>query len=212
MKKINPLILPIAVITSLIIVGAVLAIVLRPYGESTKSADMSKSASLKIDVETIEWEIQDIGKLCTAEYDFTAVETIENSKIKVWVISIPWSSSKAIIQYSGTIAAGIDFENAAIEADAESKTLNVALPKAEILNKQLDYDSFKWLDEKNGLFNKLDLEDANDAAKELLSKEAEEATEKGLLTDAQYNAEKIIHTMYDGLCDKVGYSIVITFA
>lgn len=212
MKKIKPLILPITVIAILIVVGSVLAIVLRPSETPSDRSAEDKADSLMIDVETIEWEIQDIGKLCTAEYNFTAVETIENSKLKVWFISLPWSSSKAIIQYEGTITAGINFENVSVEPDAESKTLNITLPKAEILSKELDYDSFKWLDEKECMFNKLDLEDANAAAKDLLGKEAEEATEKGLLVDAQDNAKTIIHTMFDSLCDNVGYSVVITFA
>ena len=92
--------------------------------------------------------------------------------------------------------------------DAE-KEIVVHIPKAEILSHEIDEDSIETLDEKNGLFNPIKIEDIREF--DAISKEAMEqrAIENGLLDKAFENAKAIIYRLIDTeIVEELEYTIV----
>ena len=84
-----------------------------------------------------------------------------------------------------------------MEVSAANKEIIVCVPEAEILSHEIDNESIETLDEKNGLFNPIKVEDVREF--DGISKDAMEqrAVENGLLEKAQENAESIIYKLID---------------
>ena len=90
------------------------------------------------------------------------------------------------------------------EVNEETKVLTVHLPQAEILSHQVDNDSVEILDERDGLFNPVRLDDKVkfDVATE--AEMEERAIENSLLEKAQKNAEDIISKLINANPDIKG--------
>jgi hypothetical protein len=146
--------------------------------------------------------IKSIGEMATAEYDYTMCQVAEKSS---FIISTPFTSSKVIYSYSGTIKAGIRISDAKIDVDQNTKAIYVRLPEAEILSSELDQDSLEIYDEKQGFFSKMSMEDLNSFQSDLKAEAEEKAIEKGLLESAKENAKTIIEQMIQ----QIGYIPVV---
>ena len=127
--------------------------------ESVQKAEPTESTEKKVflkDItltgETIQSGLRDIGKLCTAEYYFTHVETFE-SQIDLFGLKIPGTKSSYVYSYDGKILAGVDFTKITVDKDDRSKTILISFPEAEIISTEIDQDSFTLYGEKKGLFN-----------------------------------------------------------
>ena len=82
------------------------------------------------------------------------------------------------------------------------------MPKAEILSHEIIEDSIETLDEKDGLFNSVTVEDVRNF--DAISKEAMEvrAIENGLLDKAFNNAKAIIEQLVNNdVVQEQGYKI-----
>ena len=79
-----------------------------------------------------------------------------------------------------------------VEINDASKEITIHMPKAEILSHEINSDSIETLDEKDGLFNPVKVEDVQ--AFDAVSKNTMEkrAIENGLLDKAFDNAKEII--------------------
>ena len=102
----------------------------------------------------------------------------------------------------------VALEKISREVDKNNKKIIVHMPKAEILSHEIDEDSVETLDQKDGLFNKIKVEDVREFDSK--SKEAmeERAIENGLLDKASKNAEKIIEKLVNNdAVQELGYNI-----
>ena len=135
--------------------------------------------------------IQGIGELATMEYLYTDAGQYSDS-ISVGNFNIPFTEKNFTIKWDGVIKAGIDVTKITTELKQEEKNLVVYLPQAEILSHDPDKDSIEVLDEKDGLFNPVRVDDQVkfDAACEKAMEER--AIENGLLEKAQENAKELI--------------------
>ena len=82
------------------------------------------------------------------------------------------------------------------------------MPNAEILSHEIDNNSIETLDEKDGLFNPVKVEDVRQF--DTVSKEAMEdrAIENGILDKALKNAEDIIEKLVNSdVVQEQGYTI-----
>lgn len=93
--------------------------------------------------------------------------------------------------YDGVVTAGVDLTKAAVELDAEAKTVTLRLPEAQVQNVDIDPASMKLYSEKTGLWNSLSVTDFNNSLIELENIARQHALEKGLLTRAQDTARTI---------------------
>ena len=185
--------------------------------ESVQKAEPAESSEKKVflkDItltgETIQSGLRDIGKLCTAEYYFTHVETFE-SQIDLFGLKIPGTKSSYVYSYDGKILAGVDFTKITVDKDDRSKTILISFPEAEIISTEIDQDSFTLYGEKKGLFNPFEVEDFALSQSDMVRMEEERALNDGLLKRAEENAEQILSNFLVGTFDLERYTITTTF-
>jgi len=149
---------------------------------------------VEITNDMVKEELAEVGELITEKYFFTQsqeyskAKTSDNGVINFFSEKI--TKSTCIYQYDGEITAGFDMNSIQVDVDKDNKLINVTIPKSTIQSCSIDYESFQLFDEKNGLFNKLDMSDFNEASKEFEESAKQKAIEKGLLDRADDNAKK----------------------
>lgn len=166
-------------------------------------------ASREISIELIKSQIQDIGELATIEYLYTDAGKFEDPA-ELFGKEIPFSftTKSFIVKWDGVIKAGVKVDEITIEVNDSNKEIVVHIPEAEILSHEIDNESIETLDEKNGLFNSIKVEDIREF--DAISKEEMEkrAIENGLLIKAFENAKEIIYRLVNtGLVEEQGYTI-----
>lgn len=149
-----------------------------------------------ITTSTVSEQLSAIQELVTAEYLYTNADRYENnSKIKIikWEVSVPFSNKYFTIAYDGRIKAGMDLSKAEIDVDETSRTITIALPQSTITSHETFEDTLVVLNESDGLFNKITIENYNDFIKGQKAKMEDKAiNEKGLLTEADAKAKAAI--------------------
>lgn len=155
---------------------------------------------------TIEEKVSRIVELSTIKYNYTDVLSYKDSK-QVSGLNIPLTEKSFIVQYSGYLKAGIDMKS--IEVHLEDKdTIHITMDKARVLENVIEEEKVKFFDERDGIFNKLNFKDLY----EVLIGEKEnmkaDAIEKGLLTEAEDNAEEILLSLLEAMEFK---NIIIRF-
>lgn len=173
---------------------------------------------------TIESGISNIGKLCTAEYHFTHVEsfedtmylntgslTIPGTNISFKDISIPGTKSYFIYSYDGKVTAGVDFESVEVVKDDESRSIRVILPEVEIISSSVDPESFKLYDEKNSIFNRYGVTEVADSFADMLKAEEDKAKKDGLLIQARDNARLLVENFVRAGYNVGDYSVQVVY-
>lgn len=168
-----------------------------------------EEASSEVDISVINANIQDIGELATIEYLYTDAGKFEDSA-ELFGKELKWSftTKSFVAKWDGVIKAGIDISEVVAEEDAEAKEIVVYLPEAKILSHEIDEESIETLDQKNGLFNPVEVEDVRKF--DAISKETmeEKVIENGLLDKAFENAKEIIYKLiYTDVVKEQGYTI-----
>lgn len=167
-----------------------------------------EEATGEIDINVINVEIQDIGELATLEYLYTDAGKFEDVK-QLWGKNIPFIRKSFIVKWDGSIKAGVNVQEIAAEIDNDSKQITIHIPKAKILSHELDDESFETLNEKDGLFNPIKIDDTREFDTESKNAMETRAIENGLLDKAFENAKDIIYKLINtDVVEKQGYSIV----
>ncbi len=160
-----------------------------------------------ITAEVIQDGLRDMGKLVTQEYYFTEVVSYSIMS-EILGIKIKMTEASFLASYDGVIYAGIDFTGIAVEKDDELKTITVRLPDAEILSVDIDPESLVVYSEKQGIGNRITLEDYNNSLIGLEKDAKDKAVGKGILERADENAEKIVRTFIGSLVDTDEYVLL----
>lgn len=148
-------------------------------------------------VDNLKASIEDIGDLVTVEYNYTDVLTYKDS-LTLMDMKIPFTDKSYIIKYNGYIKAGVDLSKAVVK-DIKETSVELDVPVATITDSVLDEKSMVILDQKNNIFNPLDLGDYQDTLKKELNARELKAKKDGLLERAQDNADKILRKLLQGL-------------
>ena len=160
--------------------------------------------------DTIQDGLNDMGLLVTQQYFFTEVVSFSSvKKLFNTDIALKFTESSYLASYDGTVNAGIDFEKIKVEKDENTKHVTVLVPKAEILNIDIDPNSFELYSEKTGISNALSVEDFNQSLIELEDTAKSKAIERGIIDMAEKNAEAVISNFISSLVDKSVYSVEI---
>lgn len=168
-----------------------------------------EEASKQVDISVINAEIQDIGELATVEYLYTDAAKFEDPK-KLFGKELPFefTTKSFVVKWDGVIKAGVDITQVTAEADDAEKKIVVKLPKATILSNEIDDDSVEVLDEKDGLFNSIKVEDVKSF--DAVSKDDMEqrAIDQGILEKASQNAKEMIeHLIQNDVTEESGYTV-----
>lgn len=164
------------------------------------------NAKVTISTEVIEDGLRDMGVLITQEYFFTQVETYEK-EIPAGPITAVTSTARMVYSYDGTVSAGIDCEKIFVNKDDENLIITITIPEAEIQYVDIDLESFKIYEEKQGLWSKIRLADVNKSLVEFKESVKERAIEKDIIQNADKNAEQVIERFIYSL-DLTGNYIV----
>ena len=165
-----------------------------------------EEASREIDINVVNVEIQEIGELATLEYLYTDAGKFEDPK-QLFGKDVPFTTKSFIAKWDGIIKAGVDISQVTAEVDSNSKEVVVHIPKAEILSHEIDSESVETLDQKNGLFNPVSVEDVREFDEKSKEKMEERAIENGILDKAFENAESIIEKLIDPMIQEFEYTV-----
>ena len=166
----------------------------------------------EVNAEVIQDGLNDIGVLVAEEYYFTEVVSFSSIKKLFKKLELGITESSYLASYDGVVTAGIDFSGVTVSKDDEQHVIEVHLPKAEILNVDIDPESFTLYSEKTGLGNPLSAADFNQSLVELEATATEKALSKGILTRADRNAKAVIETFIGSLVDTTEYTVRIITA
>ncbi len=166
-------------------------------------------ASRDVSIEQIEANIQDVGELATVEYLYTDAGKFEDPAV-LFGKEIPFSftTKSFIAKWDGVIKAGIEIDKVTVELNESDKEIIVHIPQAKILSHEIDDNSIETLDEKNGLFNTIKIDDIREF--DVISKDAMEqrAIENGLLDKAFENAKGILNKIINtGVVEELEYTV-----
>ena len=161
----------------------------------------------QVTAEELSAGLNDMGRLVTAEYYFTAVASASTQLAPILGIKLGFTESSFLASYDGIITAGIDFSLLRVEKDEERGRVTVTMPPAAILNVDIDPDSFQLYSETTSIFTDITAEDYNNALLELEATEREKALARGILDNADENARKLVRSFIESLLDPAEYAV-----
>ncbi len=162
----------------------------------------------EINIALINTEIQDIGELATVEYLYTDAGTFSDPK-QLFGYNIPFTTKSFIAKWDGTIKAGVKVNEIEAKINEAAKEIIIYMAPAEILSHEVDDESIETLDEKNGLFNPIKIEDVRDFDAKTKDEMEKRAKENGILEKAYENAKDIIYKLvYTDIVEEQGYRVV----
>jgi hypothetical protein len=167
-----------------------------------------RTAVPSVTTDDIEGRINSIRELSTAEYVYTITQTADKAAFELLNIRIPFTSSRIVYSYSGTIKAGVDFSEIKARADSSTNTIHITLPESTILSNELDNDSLTVYDEKNSIFNRFSFSDMNASQADLKQTAEQSAIEKGLLETADFNARELIEKTVSSMYGNDDYTVI----
>ena len=161
---------------------------------------------LSTESQTTRIGFEDIGELATQVAYCEGVNVTEASW-ELWGVTIPFTQSKYIYSYDVEIKAGLDFGEIRWSVDEENAVIQVELPEARVLSRELDTDSFKLYHEEESIFRQITMEENNEALASLLDTAEADAVANGLLDEARSNAETILRGFFANVYDLGTYEI-----
>ena len=164
-------------------------------------------ATKEVSIDLIKSEIHDIGELASIEYFYTNAGKFEDLN-KLFGVNVPFTTKSFIAKWDGEIKAGIKLDKIIVEVKDANKEIIIHMPKSEIISHEIDNESIETLDEKDGLFNPVKVDDVRNFDK--ISKEEMEARaiENGLSIKASKNATEIIEKLINNdVVQEQGYVI-----
>ena len=178
----------------------------RLEAELANRVNVYEEVSKEVDISMIEEQIHNIGELATIEYLYTDAGRFSETN-QLFGVDIGITEKSFIAKWDGSIKAGINIENIKLTYNKISKTITVSIPAAEILSHELDENSIETLDEKDGLFNPLKVEDVRVFDAESKAAMEKRAIDNGLLEKAETNAKNIIYELIKSNPDLKDYKI-----
>lgn len=146
-------------------------------------------------------------ELTTLKYHYTNMGQFENQNT-FYGYKIPFTSKKFIVSYDGLINAGVDLEKMKVEL--HDKSIEIKIPPAKILSHEIYEDSLKVYDERESIFNRIDIEDYNNFSKDQKKEVENNAIKRGLLKEADEESKKAIEEIILGDTVLSEYKIKVT--
>lgn len=173
-----------------LISSLIIAIILIGGSIYVKNNFVPKEETL-ISSEIVESSLKEAKELTTLKYHYKNIASFENSQ-EFQGFKLPFTTKRFLYTYAGVIHAGVDLDKVKVDVNNEDKSISVSLPKSKILSHDIDEKSVMFYDEKNSIFNPLDLEDYSNFRKEEEAKVEKEAIDKGLLDEAYEQSKKAV--------------------
>ena len=121
----------------------------------------------------------------------------------------PFSSKRILVTYDGTIKAGVDLKEADIQVNDESRSILISLPPSVILENNIPQETITVVEVKDGLFNEVTLDDYNNFISQQKIVMEDKAISRGLLTEADEEAHKIVTSFVSRLPGIEEYTLTV---
>ena len=188
----------------LLIVGILIGAVLLGGGWLLgKTSGGGSRENVEISAIVLQNKISAMSELAVVTYTYTELGQYESSK-EFYGVKMPFTTNRFLLTYDGVIKAGIDMTEVKVDVDQGAKTVTVTLPQAEILSHEIDEDSVKIYDEKTSIFNAFTIEDYTSFYADQKKTVEKKARDKGLLTEAQTQAENAVRQLLDPVLTAAG--------
>lgn len=156
--------------------------------------------SAKVDTTYLISKLEKSSELTTAKLTYTGFSEYKDKGIKIL------NRSDFLMVYTATARFGIDLKEVKIDSNDATKTINIIIPKAEIIEVKVEPKSIKYYDEDFSLFNFNSKDDANEA-QDLAEKAAKKDINKmGVLEMADAQSETLIKGLLQDVIPE-GYKI-----
>lgn len=161
---------------------------------------------------TLEEQIVSLSELVTKKYMYRNASHKEESKTWLWGWTMPFSDASLLATYDGTITTSIDLKEVKFSVDESTKTITATLPHSRIFDHNIPQETINVLEQKDSLFNELTFNDYNQfiAAEKPVMEEI--AVQRGLLTEADEEAKKIIETFLQTIPGMEAYTLKFSWA
>lgn len=140
--------------------------------------------------------LESAKELVTTKYYYTNTASYQNTK-DFYGWKIPFTTKTFLVTYDGIINAGVDLEQMTIQVNENTQTIDIHLPEPKILSHEIDENSLKVFDEKDALFNSIQIADYTQFEKDQKQQAEKKAQERGLLTEAKKQAQTAITSLLD---------------
>jgi len=173
---------------------------------------------VEIDSELLESSIRQIAELSTLAKRYTEVSFFEDQSTAAIFgreFNIPGTARSFILRFSGDIRFGLnvgDIQVRVVEYDYDHGEIFVYMPTSAILTHAIDLESIQLLDERTGIFTRLELEDFTYFIAQQQRYIESRASTLQFLSDAERNAEAAIYALLRAALGNLGdVEYAITF-
>lgn len=167
---------------------------------SAKNDELEAKKSIAvISSDTIKQQLNSLSDLVTQQYIYTNADKKESSEKWLWGVKRPLSGKTIIITYDGIIKAGIDLSKIDVDVNNDKRTITVTLPASRITDNNIPQESIETVEVKDGLFNKVTVEDYNDFISEQKPKMEQKAIDQGLLVEADKEAKSAVRVLLSSM-------------
>lgn len=117
------------------------------------------------DMEILKEQITEISEMATLEYRYSGKATYDGGSLQLFGKNVPFTAKSMIVYYEGIVKLGSDLSGIEIEPGESRNQIIVTIPHSKILSHEIDENTWEVLDVKNGLFNRVTLEDNGEFVK-----------------------------------------------
>lgn len=188
-----------------LILGAALAFWAVGYFDSLQIDAPAITSSL------LKEELKYVKDLVTVEYRYTNADKAEFPGHVLFGQNIPFTGKSFIVSYDGVIKYGVDLSAVDIRVNEAARTVTVTVPQSKIISHEIPEESFKALDEKNGLFNRIHIDDVTEFRQAQKSAMEAKAAEMGLPRQAQEQSGAAIEALLSATPGMEDYSLKIQY-
>ena len=190
------------------------------YGRITNAnlIPIELDTRVEIDSEMLESSIRQIAELSTLAKRYTEVSFFEDQSTAAVFgreFNIPGTTRSFILRFSGDIRFGInvgDIRVRVAEYTDDAGEIFVYMPTSAILTHAIDMESIQLLDERTGVFTRLELEDFTYFIAGQQRYIENRASTLQFLSDAERNAEQAIYALLRAALGNLGgVEYAITF-
>ena len=188
-----------------LLLGAALAFLAVGYLDSMQITAPAITSSL------LKEELKYVKDLVTVEYRYTNADKAEFPGHVLFGQNIPFTGKSFIVSYDGVIKYGVDLSAVEITVNEVARTVTVTVPQSKIISHEIPEASFKALDEKNGLFNRIHIDDVTEFRQAQKSSMEAKASEMGLPRQAQEQSGAAIEALLNATPGMDEYMLKIQY-
>ena len=188
-----------------LLLGAALAFVAVGYLDAMQISAPAITSSL------LKEELKYVKDLVTVEYRYTNADKAEFPGHVLFGQNIPFTGKSFIVSYDGVIKYGVDLSAVEIRVNDATRTVTVTVPQSKIISHEMPEASFKALDEKNGLFNRIHIDDVTEFRQAQKSAMEAKASEMGLPRQAQEQSGAAIEALLNATPGMDEYMLKIQY-